>query len=403
MNAFIDLEWAEQVMELVSHTAGLIPNGEAFSAEWEEKLKGGDVEILPVVLGALAKHSTVLYAGQAEDVESVMNSISRLVCLLKQEAREPLVQALCTSLASEAHPGNEAARMRIVGNIFNNLDEGSSSRYDAYVALVKVVGRCGTLATIEASFEKLDSWLAAWQSSNAQIRALFQLLHEVSVGVPGYAKLSAAFLTKMLETYDTESAAVVAADAATIKPFVMKLVSMSLSDPEQFTVADVLQLKTVQTNSGEKWFELLSLFESGNISKYREWVAKNGGVLETMDLSPEDMLVKIRLQGFCYLCAKTTTIPFATISKALEVDEDDVELWTIEAIKAGLVEARIDQAHSRVLVSRSRTNKFVESDWSDLRERLVSWQKNLGSCQLVMNQVKMQIEEANKRGQKKGR
>jgi hypothetical protein len=33
----------------------------------------------------------------------------------------------------------------------------------------------------------------------------------------------------------------------------------------------------------------------------------------------------------------------------------------------------------------------------------VSWQKNLGSCQLVMNQVKMQIEEANKRGQKKGR
>jgi hypothetical protein len=148
-------------------------------------------------------------------------------------------------------------RIISVGNIFNNLDEGSSSRYDAYVALVKVVGRCGTLATIEASFEKLDSWLAAWQSSNAQIRALFQLLHEVSVGVPGYAarvtfgicpnrrvaecldvhvlcglrryaKLSAAFLTKMLETYDTESAAVVAADAATIKPFVMKLVSMSL-------------------------------------------------------------------------------------------------------------------------------------------------------------------------------
>lgn len=152
---------------------------------------------MPVVLGALAKHSTVLYAGQAEgecrrtpptdttaasqnahvcervrsphpsclpvifrtrvgafshvrqcvssntlpvlivtrtqhtlacsrhgalthalaalfvDVESVMNSISRLVCLLKQEAREPLVQALCTSLASEAHPGNEAARMRM--------------------------------------------------------------------------------------------------------------------------------------------------------------------------------------------------------------------------------------------------------------------------------------------------
>lgn len=72
-------------------------------------------------------------------------------------------------------------------------------------------------------------------------------------------------------------------------------------------------------------------------------------------------------QAFSYVCAKATTITFAAVSKALEVEEDDVELWTIEAIKAGLVEARIDEAHKRVLVSRSRTNKFVESDWTELR------------------------------------
>ena len=48
-------------------------------------------------------------------------------------------------------------------------------------------------------------------------------------------------------------------------------------------------------------------------------------------------------QAFSYVCAKATTITFAAVSKALEVEEDDVELWTIEAIKAGLVEARIDE------------------------------------------------------------
>jgi len=237
-----------------------------------------------------------------------------------------------------------------------------------------------------------------WQSSTEQIRALYKQLHEVSVEMPGFAKLSCSFLTKLLETYETESSAQLAADAAMIKPLAMKLVSMSLSDPEQFSLADVLQLKGVQANKGEKWFELLSLFEKGEISAYRTWVESNGDVLEAMNLSPEDMMQKIRLQGFCYLCSKSTTIPFSVISKALEVDEDDAELWTIEAIKAGLVEARIDQAHDRVLVSRSRTNKFVESDWADLRERLVAWQKNLGSCQLVLNQVKMQMEEAKKRG-----
>lgn len=47
------------------------------------------------------------------EVESVMNSIARLVCLLKQEERAGLVKSLCSSLTSEAHPGCEAARMRM--------------------------------------------------------------------------------------------------------------------------------------------------------------------------------------------------------------------------------------------------------------------------------------------------
>ena len=34
--------------------------------------------------------------------------------------------------------------------------------------------------------------------------------------------------------------------------------------------------------------------------------------------------------------------------------------------------------------------------------RLVAWQKNLGSCQLVMDRVKMQIEESNKKGSNAG-
>mmetsp|Transcript_17258 Transcript_17258/g.44972 ORF Transcript_17258/g.44972 Transcript_17258/m.44972 type:complete len:407 (-) Transcript_17258:821-2041(-) len=406
MNAFIDVEVVDQVMELVEHTGSLVPEGEALVKSLEAQLKAPDASmeaVLPGVLTELVKASTIFYAGNGEDVESVMNSIARLVCLLKQEDREGLIKMMCQSLTSEAHPGNEASRMRVVGNIFNKLDAVSPSRYDTYIALVTLVGRCGALSAIEQSFDKLDTWVKFWQISTAQTRALYQLLHEVSVSMAGYVSVSCRFLTRLLETYDTD--AVIAAEAATIKPLAMKLVAQSLSDPEQFSVADVLQLKAVQAFSGEKWFELLSLFEAGDIPKYRAWVASNGAVLEAMALSPEDMLQKIRLQGFCYLCTKSTTIPFGTISKALEVEDEDVELWTIEAIKAGLIEARIDQANGRVLVSRSRTNKFVESDWAELRERLVAWKKNLGQCQLVMNEVKMQIEAANKRGNalKKGR
>jgi hypothetical protein len=138
------------------------------------------------------------------------------------------------------------------------------------------------------------------------------------------------FLTKLLQTFDSENPELIAAEKATIQPLAMKLVGLALGDPEQFSLADVLALQTVQANKDAKWFELLSLFEAGDIGEYRKWVAANGAMLEAMHLSPDDMLQKIRLQRFCYLCAKNPTVAFSVIATALEVDEDDVELWTIE-------------------------------------------------------------------------
>ncbi len=53
------------------------------------------------------------------------------------------------------------------------------------------------------------------------------------------------------------------------------------------------------------------------------------------------------------LAAQSTekTLTFAAIRAALKVEEADVELWTIEAISEGLLEASIDQLTSTVNIT----------------------------------------------------
>ena len=43
VSAFIDLDWAEQVMELVTHTGSVIPDGEAFVARCQVRVSSSDV------------------------------------------------------------------------------------------------------------------------------------------------------------------------------------------------------------------------------------------------------------------------------------------------------------------------------------------------------------------------
>jgi hypothetical protein len=53
--------------------------------------------------------------------------------LFNQEDSIGLVQRLSSALASEAVTGDELKRMKVLGNVFNNLDQSSPSRFDAYV------------------------------------------------------------------------------------------------------------------------------------------------------------------------------------------------------------------------------------------------------------------------------
>jgi len=58
---------------------------------------------------------------------------------------------------------------------------------------------------------------------------------------------------------------------------------------------------------------------------------------------------------------------------------DEVELWLIDIIRAGLVEGKLSQARQELLVHRTTHRTFGKNEWEELDARLEDWKVALES------------------------
>lgn len=68
-------------------------------------------------------------------------------------------------------------------------------------------------------------------------------------------------------------------------------------------------------------------------------------------------------------CDKTN-LTYKEIAHSLEVNEDDVENWIVDAVGQGLMLAQMDQTASTVCISRSAHPSFGPEQWKSLQEKL---------------------------------
>lgn len=68
-----------------------------------------------------------------------------------------------------------------------------------------------------------------------------------------------------------------------------------------------------------------------------------------------------------------------------------VEFWIVKGIGVGLLEAKIDQDKSTVLVSRSTQKFFGRKDWHELHSELARWKKMLSNVDGMLKDANPQM------------
>lgn len=154
----------------------------------------------------------------------------------------------------------------------------------------------------------------------------------------------------------------------------LRALRMALLSPTQFDFQDLRSLPSVHalSDSHPVYSQLLDIFTEQDLEDYNDFNEEHEGFIAKEKLDHEKLERKMRLLTFASLAASTPNreIPYQGIAKALQVPLEEVEMWTIDVIRAKLVEGRLSQQKKVFLVHRTTYRVFGEKQWRELGTRV---------------------------------
>jgi translation initiation factor 3 subunit M len=260
--------------------------------------------------------------------------------------------------------------------MFNIIPPTHDSRYHVMMAILKVVRSSGNFDAIKGQLNNLEQWLEQWEMDDEDQRELYLAVAEVAqeTGEPDEAY---QYLVKALRTFASE-------DVSSEKARVLSLRALrdALVHPTHFDFQDLTSLDAIQAlrKSDPIYSDLLELFTSEVLEDLNDFKDEHEGWIEAQSLDAAALNRKMRLLTLASIAASTgqsRSLQYSHIAKALQIPEDEVEMWVIDVIRAGLVEGKLSQLNKTFLIHRSTYRVFGENQWREVAARLGMWKSSL--------------------------
>lgn len=69
----------------------------------------------------------------------------------------------------------------------------------------------------------------------------------------------------------------------------------------------------------------------------------------------------------------------------LDIDEDDIEEWIIEAMSHGIVDAKIDQLNEKVIIKTTTVRQINKAEWLKIQEKIRIWKQRFQTIENVLS------------------
>ncbi|KAF9423626.1 hypothetical protein BGZ94_008221 [Podila epigama] len=374
---FIEAPVQEQVAELATYISSL--RGDEEQALVKEVVPLVEANKLAEATKVLVKESKTLLEAPEKEFESAFNL---LVAIAVVEAEKTVINDILKTVGTEPTQ-KTALKFRVLSNIFNTLPANSSLRLSVFTSIVDLAAASDDMDLILPQLQYVSSWVKEWGVGSEEERVLLLTLSDRLKGAD-FQYQSLEFLLKTLTTYN-------GADVAGQEEKATRAIVESIALPDVLNFENLLKIDAVQALKSKAVYELLSVFMSGNVQDYRALLKKHSGLIKTLGLDEEETLRKIRLLSLASLGSENLAreLSYEEIAKALEVDESEVELWVIDVIRAGLVEAKLNQLSKVVVVNRSIYRTFGTAQWQQLSQRLNGWKQSLTDILQVVANAKL--------------
>jgi translation initiation factor 3 subunit M len=282
-------------------------------------------------------------------------------------------------------------RLRTVTRLYNALPETKETlqKLDLFILTVQVASKVNMLQALAPAFSRIEGFLDIWSPSKQDRRRVYQTITEAFDDTNHQAQ-AFEFHVKLLETFNGENEDML----SSIEPYAVKACKEAIRQPKLFRFDELLDLDAIQRLKNTKehalLFELLQIFVSDKLEAFVDYVARNREYFDRAGFDYEACLNKMRLLSLASLGVEHSEIPYALAANTLQIEQDMLEHWVIEAVRLGLMEAKIDQMSQVIRVIRASQRVFVKEHWHSLQKRLEVCRSNVSQLIATIDQVRQQ-------------
>jgi len=316
------------------------------------------------------------------DLESIFN-LEIGICI-KSNLKDLVVKL--AKIICDSENGKPSRKMKILNNIYSNLEVNDPLRYDVYRTIVDFSAKNDYMNVILNHLVKLDLWLKTWGSTAEQKRELFLTLRKL-LNESGNSMEAYECLFKYLLTFEN-------ADANTLnssKDNAREAIKDAINNESIFNFEELLKLNAIQNLSSEPCFELAKIFLAGNINDYDAFVKSHNNIINELSLNDEECRKKIRMLTLATVVGEEVPgrVNYSVVQEALNIPEEEVELYILDVIRAGLIDAKMNQLDKTIIVNRATPRQFTENEWKKLDTRIDEWKNNLKEILNVVANAKL--------------
>ncbi|VDL61983.1 unnamed protein product [Hymenolepis diminuta] len=363
---FIECSDADQVEELKNYLRKLgadsIDKSEVDDNSWSEAF----VKCIPQLRFVFTNDKV-----SENEANSFLVTISSLVMRLPAEFADDAISKLCTLYEDFSDKKNRKhfGKLYSLDILLNGLPDEHHSRYRIYRALVTCASELGELAHIHTETEMVESLLKQCNCTLVECQSLWRQMSAVHQATNN-TKLATQALIHLLSTY-TDGKATGAQDDA------FKCIVAVIKDPSILDHGCLMSLKPVQFLEGEPIHKLLEIYVSGGLADFAAFTKKYPSFLADNGLDEKVCLDKLRTLTLMEIAENVGELDYSTACKKLEVPEDQLESFIIEAVQQKVITCKLDQINRRILITGALTRTFGRSQWQSLYTTLKEWESGL--------------------------
>ncbi|KAF2749808.1 eukaryotic translation initiation factor 3 subunit M [Sporormia fimetaria CBS 119925] len=332
--------------------------------------------------------SAALNSGPEKEFIAAYNLLIHLISQSPNVGQ--LLPRVCSNLTAPitSSPANGAGlALSVLSTIFNTLPPTNDLRFHILLTIVRVIRATSNFETLRPQLKQIDQWLENWEADEEERRKLYLAVSETAADA-GEEEQSYNYLLRALRTFPSEEAS-----SPEARELSLRALKTALTHPNHFDFQDLTDLDSIQAlrNSDPVHFQLLEIFTSDNLDDFNDFKDEHNGWVEQSGLDAAALDRKMRLLTLASIAAtagQTRSLPYAHIAKALQVPAEDVEMWVIDVIRAGLVEGKLSQQNQTFLIHRSTYRVFGENQWREVASRLDLWRNSLTNVLSLIQQEK---------------